>query len=729
MNMKNKLQQTKLLQLLFAFVIVFGISATLKAQTVFTQNESGIVAINAFDYTSLRDGSGTSSGSITTDNTVGAGDFINDLYLQFPTVTSGIGDAAVAYTDAVLATYTVNFTETGTYEVYTHMYMANGDADSFWFGSDNSSTLGRWETWTPNAPQGEWTWAQSERSDRVTISTTGEHTFEIYMRGQGGPLFDKLVLVKDGETFDGAAYVSNTDLYDLTVDGTTVTGFDAATLTYDVALPVGTTEVTVGAISVNDAAALAITNDGTITISESTATATIDITSEDGSATQTYTVNFTVTSASSDATLSDLTVDGTTVTGFDATTLTYEIMVPGGSTSATIAAAANDEAAEVTGTGAIDLTVTGSGSLDVLVTAEDGVSTHTYTVIVTVAAIYGDNLVYQQDDSGLLVINTAYYDSITPGINHEFMTTQVKEEGVISDEFLLMPAAGKYDGAAYAIGDGPEAHYTVNFNATGDYTVYALTNCPSGSEKSFWVKVPGTDYTRWEEWATYGSWHWSINDGTAYDGRYTLAVSSTGEQVFTLSQRGMNVKIDKLFITAEAGFDPELYLSADLSDLTIDDITIVDFDPAILSYDVVLPSGTETVTVGAVANNPDAGISGDGIVDVSTGSATVEVDVTSEDGATTNTYTINITVDISTALESDVFENVLLYPNPVTDKITITNISNAVISIYNIQGVLVANKKAEDMDLSIDVSALSAGMYVLKIEMDGTVKNMSFTKL
>ena len=382
--MEKELKLIKQFRLLFALVIVFGVHAVANAQVVYQQNESGVVAINAAYYTSTRDGSGTSSGTITTGNTVGSGDFINDDYLEFPTITSGIGDPAVAYTDAAAAYYTVDFTETGTYEIYAHMYMANGDADSYWFSADNTGSLARWETWTPNAPQGEWTWARSERADRVTISTTGEHTIEIYLRGQGGPLFDKFVLVKSGDSFDGDAYVANADLYDLTIDGTTVTDFDRATTTYNVELPSGTTSVSVAGTAVNDSASVAVTNNGTIDVSSGNATATIDITSEDGTATNTYTINFTVAADITDATLSDLLIDGTTVQGFSSSTKNYDVEMPYGTTSVEVTASTNSASANITsGTGTIDLT-SGSATVNVLVTAGDGTTTETYTIDLTV---------------------------------------------------------------------------------------------------------------------------------------------------------------------------------------------------------------------------------------------------------------------------------------------------------------------------------------------------------
>jgi len=84
---------------------------------------------------------------------------------------------------------------------------------------------------------------------------------------------------------------TDTTLSDLTVDGTTVTGFDATTLTYDVILPKGTTVVpTVVGTPTQSSPATAVTTDA----GSLPGTSTVLVTAQDGSTTETYTLNFTV---------------------------------------------------------------------------------------------------------------------------------------------------------------------------------------------------------------------------------------------------------------------------------------------------------------------------------------------------------------------------------------------------------------------------------------------------
>ena len=101
-----------------------------------------------------------------------------------------------------------------------------------------------------------------------------------------------------------------------------------------------------------------------------------------------------------------------------------------------------------------------------------------------------------------------------------------------------------------------------------------------------------------------------------------------------------------VLVTAENGttqltYTIDFYVAgtdATLIDLTVDNVTIAGFDPAIFNYDYPVPTGDPIPTVGATASDPNAEL----IINQATalpGSATVIV--TSEDELTTNTYTVN----------------------------------------------------------------------------------------
>ena len=142
----------------------------------------------------------------------------------------------------------------------------------------------------------------------------------------------------------------------------------------------GTTTVPTISATVNDTNAnIVITQAASLT-----GTAIVVVTAEDGVTTKTYTVNFTQKPKSTDATLKALQVDGKTVTGFTSNKTTYAIELPVGTTTVpTISATVNASNAIAKVTQASML----PGSATILVTAEDGVTTKTYAVNFTVAAI------------------------------------------------------------------------------------------------------------------------------------------------------------------------------------------------------------------------------------------------------------------------------------------------------------------------------------------------------
>jgi len=74
-------------------------------------------------------------------------------------------------------------------------------------------------------------------------------------------------------------------------------------------------------------------------------------------------------------------------------------------------------------------------------------------------------------------------------------------------------------------------------------------------------------------------------------------------------------------------------------------------------------------------------------------------------------------------------ENLVIYPNPAKDMITISSsiaLNNAVYTIYDITGKQVLNANLNSN--TINVSKLSTGIYVLKITVDGKNKTQKLIK-
>ena len=130
----------------------------------------------------------------------------------------------------------------------------------------------------------------------------------------------------------------------------------------------------------------------------------------------------------------------------------------------------------------------------------------------------------------------------------------------------------------------------------------------------------------------------NISNKVAYLGRsgYTLdnnLIGSIGEFNIWKGQ------LDASTITSRSNS----YLkNADLSTLTVSVGTLT-FNPATTSYTVLVPNGTTSVDVAATVNRDFVTLTGTGTVTLTNSTAQRLVVVTSADGSTTKTYTVNFT--------------------------------------------------------------------------------------
>ncbi len=801
-----------LTQILPAFLIAFGINSAVNAET-FVQNGSGVVVIDAAYFDSTR--VGVHHDTIKIDNSVAGA--LNDYYLLMPDSASYGGDATTmtsAETDGPAAYYTVNFNTTGTYKIYAHANMANG---SFWVMCGDEHA--RFEDWYN---LGSWRYRsnRTSKTDKyLTVDTTGEQTLALVERKMSDKI-DKVYIVEKSVSFDPTAYVASDDLFDLTVNGTTVSGFDADTLSYEVTLPVGTTEVSVAGIPVNDSADVVITNNGTIDVSTGSASATITVTSEDASATQDYTISFSVTEAGSDATLSDLTIDGATVNGFTANDTIYDVILGKGissvkigaiptdeaavvatadtgtfvlsglldtakvhvtaqdgetiktytinfevyvedtlsvlsdltiggytvqgfdstitsytvylnttkDTTLTIGAIASSDSAVVADTGAVTLT-TGVGTVQVLVTAENSSYTKTYTITYSTMPA-GSGSTQTQTAAGIVDFEAEDYVSNHVGVACDYWTTVGDDTNYYEEEYVLAPAVNtaKYGDYENAEENAPRLDYTINFVDTLPVYMWGRAYFKDGSCDSYFYGVGdsiASNYSKVNGWNYLDSLQW-------VKGTDAVDIETVGEKTFSIYAREWSMVIDRIILTTDNDFNPNDYIAdSTLIDLTVDGTTITDFKSDSVSYSVVLPAGTSSLEIGAVAYNANAEVVIAGADAINAEGGEITVTVTSEDGNSELTYTITYTVETTnetTGMSTSVFDAVTVYPIPATDVLTVTNVQNAELKIYNLQGSLVERINANSSDLSIDLSDISAGMYILEIRCQGQIKNVSFIK-
>ena len=175
------------------------------------------------------------------------------------------------------------------------------------------------------------------------------------------------------------------------------TGFKKATTSYSVTVPNDTEKISIYATATNSKAT--VTGTGSKTLKEGSNTFTVKVTAEDKKTTKSYTLNITrkkkednkeendenkdQKDLSNDATLKNLGIRPKEYdfSGFKKSVTSYPIEVPNSAEKITIYAYANNDKAQVTGTGAKTLKE-GENTFSIKVTAEDKKTTKTYTLII-----------------------------------------------------------------------------------------------------------------------------------------------------------------------------------------------------------------------------------------------------------------------------------------------------------------------------------------------------------
>ncbi|PLX10395.1 MAG: hypothetical protein C0598_10465 [Marinilabiliales bacterium] len=345
---------------------------------------------------------------------------------------------------------------------------------------------------------------------------------------------------------------------------------------------------------------------------------------------------------SDDASLSDLTVNSVTVEGFDPAVYNYSMAIPSGDPLPITGATANHPAATV------DITQTTSvpGTATVLVTAEDGTTQLTYTVNFTVAGT--DATLLDLTVDGVTIPgfdpNTFTYDYNVPTgdpIPVVGATATDPNADVVINQATSLP--GTADVVVTAEDGIATNTYTVNFlyTASTDATLVDLL-VDNQSIDDFDPAVYTYDYG-----VVYDNDAPSV-DGIPNDPLATVDINQATDVPGTAT----------VVVTAEDGTTQLTYTvnffylgyDATLSDLTVDGITIDDFDPETFYYDYLIDDPEVLPFVDGTTTDPLAYLTITQITDLP-GNATLHV--MAEDSVHENTYTVHFYTLSSDATLSD----------------------------------------------------------------------------
>jgi Glycosyl hydrolases family 28 len=101
-------------------------------------------------------------------------------------------------------------------------------------------------------------------------------------------------------------------------------------------------------------------------------------------------------------------------------------------------------------------------------------------------------------------------------------------------------------------------HVTVDFSvsAAGSYKVWARVIAPTVEDDSFWVRMDGGAWIKWNEVSLGSSWHWDeAHNSDAGDAGVTFNLAA-GSHTLTFAYREDGARLDRLLITNDTTFIP-----------------------------------------------------------------------------------------------------------------------------------------------------------------------------
>ena len=490
----------------------------------------------------------------------------------------------------------------------------------------------------------------------------------------------------------------------LTLSGIDFGTFDSTTTSYSAQVANSVSHTTVTP-TVNDSGASYVIKlggvedaEGEVSLSVGSNVVTVKVTAEDDNTTQTYTVTVTrAAPASTDATLSSLTLSGISYGTFASGTNAYSAQVASSVSQTTVTPTVNDLGAsyviKLDGVTDVDATVTlsvGNNVITVEVTAEDTTISQTYTVTVTRAVSPNSELSSDATlraltlsgmDFGIFdstttsytttVVNSVSQTTVNATVNHSGASYVIKLGGVTDADGIVPLSVGSnvVTVEVTAEDDSASQTYTVTVTRAAppstDATLSALTL--SGIDFGTFDSTTASYTTTVANSVTQTTVTPTVNhSGASYvikldgakdaDGTVSLSVGSNVITVEVTAEDDSTSQTYTVTVTRAAPLSSDATLSA----LTLSGIDFGTFDSSTTSYTAQVANSVSETTVTPTVNDSKAsyvvklgGVEDeDNEISLAVGSNVITVGVTAEDGETSRTYTVAVTVVVIESQQS-----------------------------------------------------------------------------
>ncbi|MEQ9297031.1 MAG: hypothetical protein RIF33_00635 [Cyclobacteriaceae bacterium] len=419
-------------------------------------------------------------------------------------------------------------------------------------------------------------------------------------------------LIADNIYFYSESPAQDASLSSITVNGIPIDGFASGILNYPVELPSSGIVPEIMGTTSNEDAQVVVTPAASVP-----GTTTLTVTAANGVTTQTYSIELVATDIA-DVMLSDLQVDGMTISDFSPSVMNYAVQLADGTTMApAVSATANDDMATLSITDASGV----PGTASVVVTGRDGVTQRTYSIAFSAGEAQGP----------VELIKNGGFDSDGDWTGNAF---NIQEDGGSRFNFANVEVAGNpFDvNMSQTVTLVPGLAYTLRFEASTSAETGSRTMVVGIGQSADPFFADTETVTLTAQAQTFTLELTASDDGTGND-----FGDATSRVLFDMGADVGVVVIDNVSLLGGSGGSTS---GPTLSDLQVDGSTVTGFSGSTTSYTVELTAGTTTVpSVTATASDANATVEVNDATAIP-GATTV---VVSDNGSQT-TYTVEFTV-------------------------------------------------------------------------------------